>query len=114
MRDFAVVQVQKVRGGIVGFKNRQIFRAEMLIPLLPRQNCEEKREIRVVRVQQQQAAQIHHVVAGHRGKVGVELVVGLNEQAPIGIRKHAGKLAHQPIDFVPVTAIENDGQGEFA
>ena len=114
VRNFAVVQVQKVRRGIIGFKDRQVFRAEMLIPLLSRQNCEEKREIRVVRVQQQQAAQIHHVVAGHRSKVGVELVVGLNEQAPISIRKHARKLAHQPIDFVPVTAIENNGQRELA
>ena len=30
--DFAVVQVQEVRRAVVGFKNRQVFRAEMLIP----------------------------------------------------------------------------------
>ena len=37
---FAVVQVEVIRCAVVGFKNRQVFRVEMLIPSLARQNRE--------------------------------------------------------------------------
>ena len=99
VRHFAVVQIQEVGRAVVGFKHRQIFRAEVRVRLLARQDGEQKRQVGVVGVQQIQPAEVQRIVAGNGGEVGVELVVGLGEQIAVRIGEDAGELANELIEF---------------
>jgi hypothetical protein len=56
---------------VVGLKDREIFLPEMAISRLATVKGEEKREIRVVGVEQIQGTQVEDVVAGNRRKKGV-------------------------------------------
>ena len=97
--NFAVMQVQKVRRAVVGFKHGQVLRAEMRVRLLAGKDRKQKRQVGVVRVQQIQLAEVHRVVARHGGEIGVELVVGLREQIAVRVGEDAGKLGHELIEF---------------
>ena len=103
MGDLAVMQVQEVRRAVVRFERSKVLRAEMRVRLLARQDRKQKREVGVVRIQQIQLAKIQRVVAGHRGEVGVELVVGLDEEIAVGVGEDAGELAHELVKLRPST-----------
>src|SRR5882762_508357 len=60
----AVVEIQEVRGVVVGLEDREIFLPEMLIARLATVKGEQKREIRIVGVEQIQVTEIKDVVAG--------------------------------------------------
>ena len=79
MSDLAIVEVQKIGRGVVGFKRCEIFRAEVRVRLLAWQDGEEEREVRVIAVQQVQPAEVLSVIPGHCRKVSIQLVVGLSE-----------------------------------
>ena len=79
MGDLSVMQVQKIRGAVVGFEYGQVFGSEMGVRLLARKDGKEKRQVGVVCVQQIQLAQVECIVAGYSGEVRVELVVGLRK-----------------------------------
>ena len=114
VRHLAVMQVQKVRRAVVGFEHRKVLRAKMRVRLLARQDRKQKREVGVVRVQQIQLAEIERVVAGHRGEVGVELVVGLDEEIAVGIGEDASELAHELVKLGLRLPIQNDREREIA
>jgi hypothetical protein len=48
----AIVEIQEIRRVVIGLKNGEIFLPEMMVPGLARVEREEKRKVRVVRVQQ--------------------------------------------------------------
>ena len=114
MRDLAVMQVQKIWRGIVRLQHRQVLRAKVRVGLLSGQNREQKTQVGVVAVQQIQPAEVHRVVTGNRGKVGIELVVGFRKEIAVRIGEDAGELADQLIQLRFRVAIENDGQREVA
>ena len=89
MGHLAVVQVEEVRRGIVGFKHGKVFGAEMRVDLLAGQDRKEKRQVRIVGLSRYSLRRFERVVAGHRGEVGVELVVGLDEEAAVRIGEDA-------------------------
>ena len=57
VRHLAVMQIQEVRRGVVGFEHGQIFGAEVRIDFLARQDREQERQVGVIGVQQIQPAQ---------------------------------------------------------
>ena len=97
--NFAVMQVEKVRRAVVGFKRGQVLRTEMRVRLLAGQDRKQKGQVGIVCIQQVQLAEIHRIVAGDGGEISVELVVGFGEQIAIGVGEDAGELAHKLIEF---------------
>ena len=71
MSYFAVVQVEEIRRTVVRFERSEVFRAEMRVRLLARQDRKEKAQIGVVRIQQVQPAEIDGIVAWDSGEIGV-------------------------------------------
>ena len=114
MGDLAVMQVQEVRRAVVRFERSKVLRAEMRVRLLARQDRKQKREVGVVRIQQIQLAEIERVVAGHRGEVGVELVVGLDEEIAVGVGEDAGELSHELVKLGLCLPIQNNREREIA
>lgn len=93
------MQVEEVGRRIVGLEHRQIIRVQMRIALLAGEDSEKKRQVRAVGVQQIQRAQLLRIIAGHGGKVCIELVVRFGKEVPVRISKHAGELAHELVEF---------------
>ena len=58
MGNLAVMQVEKVRCAVVGFKNSKVFRTEMRIRLFAGQDRKQKRQVGIVRVQEIQFAEV--------------------------------------------------------
>ncbi len=114
MRDLAVVQVQEVRRAVVGFEHRQVLRAEMRVRLLARQDRKQKRQVGVVGVQQVQLAEIERIVAGNRGEVGVELVVGFENRLPSALVKTPVNSPTSWSKFRLSSAVQNNGEREVA
>jgi len=56
VRDFAVMQVQKVWRAVVGFERGQILRTEMIVRLFAGKDRKQKRQVGVICVQQIQPA----------------------------------------------------------
>src|ERR1700722_7969098 len=71
VRHVAVVEIQKIRRVVIGLEDREIFLPEMLIARLATVKGEEKREVRVVGVEQVQRTQVEDVVTWNRGEKGV-------------------------------------------
>ena len=98
MCDLTIVKVQEIGRGIVCLKRSEILHTEMRARFLARQNGEEKRNIRVIAVQQIKSAKVLSIVSRHRREVGIQLVVGLGEQIPVEVREDAAELPDQAID----------------
>src|SRR5271169_5484651 len=81
----AGMEVEIVRRAVVGFEHSQVLRTEMRVRLFAGKNRKKKRQIGVIRVQQIQLAKVQRIVAGHGGKVSVQLVVGFREQIAVGV-----------------------------
>lgn len=56
----------------------------MPVPCLAGMHCEQEGNVRIVRIEEEESAQIVPVVARHDGEVGVELVIGLREESAVG------------------------------
>ena len=106
------MQVQVIRCGIVGFKHREVLAVEMPVPCVAGVHRKQERNVRIVRVEQEQLAQIVPEVARHDSKVGVELVVGLREEAAVGTGKDPHHIGEDPIQSFLVVCIENDRERE--
>jgi hypothetical protein len=55
-----------------------------------------ERKVRIVRVEQEQLAQIVSLVARHDGEVGIELVVGLREETAVGAGEYTQHVGEDP------------------
>jgi hypothetical protein len=67
----AVVEIQVVGRVVICLQDGEIFLPKMEVARLATVKGEEKREIRVVGVEQIQGTQVEDVVAGYRRKKGV-------------------------------------------
>src|SRR3954470_17293320 len=85
----------------------------MPVPHLARMNRKQERNVRIVRVEQEQFAQIVPVVARHDGEVGVELVVGLREETAVGASEDPHHIGEDPIQSLLVACIEDDSEREL-
>src|SRR6266436_3154535 len=66
VRHVAVMEIQEVGRMVVGLQDGQILLPEMTVARLATVKGEEKREIRIVRIEQIQGTQVVGVVAGNR------------------------------------------------
>src|SRR5208282_5532426 len=73
MRNVASMQVEEVWRAVVGFDDCQVLRAEMRVCLFAGKDRKQKRQVGVVRVQEIQPAEVHCIVAWHRGEIGIQL-----------------------------------------
>ena len=62
------MQVEKVRGAVVGFDDCQVLRAEMRVRLFSGKDRKQKRQVGVIRVEQIPLAEVHRIVAGRVAK----------------------------------------------
>src|SRR5258708_1611189 len=108
------MEIEKVGCAIVRFKNGQVLGAQVLVPPVSLKDREQEREIRVVRIQKIQSAEIERVVSGYRGEVCVQLVVCFGNQAAVRIGEDARELTDQPLQLAAVAAVDDYGQGELA
>lgn len=67
-------KIEKVWCSVVRFEHGEIFGVQMRIVFLASEDRKEKPQVRVVRVQQIELSEVLRIVAGHRGKVRVELL----------------------------------------
>jgi len=84
----------------------------MPVPRLARIHRKQERNVRIVRVEDEQFAQIVPVIAGHDGKVGVELVVGLREEGAIGAGEYPYDIGEDSIQSLLFVRIEDDRERE--
>lgn len=110
MRNLAVMQVEIVGRGVVRLQNCKILRGKMWVRLLAWVNGEKKRQVGIVGVEQVHLAKVLGVVARNGRKQGIELVIGLCKERTVGVREHAGKLAHLLIDRLEVGTLQQDRQ----
>lgn len=73
--DVLMVQVEVIRGRLVGFEEGEIFAAEVPIRLLSCVNSEQKREVGVIRVEQVLSTQVERGVAGNGREECIQQVV---------------------------------------
>lgn len=52
----ALVQVQVVRCGVVGFEQRQVLAVKMLVPRFAEMDCEKERNVGIVGIEQEKLA----------------------------------------------------------
>ena len=112
--DVLVMEVQEIRRPVVGFKDGEILRAKMRVLAFSRVQPKEKREIRVVGVQEPQFSKIVRAVSGMDRQPCIELVVTLLHELGVMRGEHFETLRHGPPERQKVFVIENDGQRELA
>ena len=110
MGHIAVMEIQEVRGVVVGLKDREILLPEMAVARLATVKGEEKREIRIVGVEQIQGTQVEDVVAGNRREKGVQKVVFFFVELGIVDAEHFVEVGARPIHLGQVEVVNNDGQ----
>jgi len=77
MSHVPVVQVEEVGRVMVRFKDRKVFLVEMVILVLSTMQGEQKRIIRIIRVQKVHRTEIEDVIAGNGCEERIEKVVFL-------------------------------------
>src|ERR1700680_3455253 len=99
---------------VVGLKNREILLPEMEVARLATVKGEEKREIRIVGVEQIQGAQVENVVAGNRREKGVQKVVFFFIELRIVDAENFIEVGAGPVYFGHVQVVNHDGQRKLA
>ncbi len=110
MRDIAVVEIQEVRGVVVGFEDGEIFLPEMAIARLATVEGEQKREIGIVGVEQIQVAEIEGVVAGNRREKCVQEVVFLFVELGVVDAEDFVEFGARPVHLRQVEVVNHDGE----
>src|SRR5580658_2393101 len=75
---------------------------------------EEKREIRVVRVEQIQGTQVEDVVAGNRREKGVQEIIFFLVELGIVDAENFVEVGARPVHFGQVEVVNNNGQRKVA
>jgi hypothetical protein len=99
---------------VVGLQDREIFLPEMLIARLATVKREEKREIRIVGVEQVQGTQIECMVAGNRREKCVQKVVFFLVKLGVVDAKDFVKIGTCPVYLCQVKIVDHDGQRKLA
>ena len=112
--DIAVVEVQKVRGVVVGFEDGEILLPEMVVPRLATVKGEEKREIRIVGVEQIQESQVEDVIAGYRGEKRIQEVVFFFIELGVVNAEDFIEVGARPVHPGHVEVVNHDGERKLA
>src|SRR5208283_5283354 len=114
VRHIAVMEIQVVRRVVVGLKDRQILLPEMEVARLATVKGEEKREIRIVGVEQVQGTQVEDVVGGNRREEGVQEVGFFFIELCIVDAENLIEVGACPVHLGQVQVVNHDGEGELA
>src|ERR1700674_2482934 len=99
---------------VVGLKDREIFLPELAIPRLATAKGEEKREIRIVSIEQIQGTQVEDMVAGSRREKGVQKVVFFFVKLGIVNAENFVEVGARPVHLGHVEVVNHDGERELA
>ena len=110
VRHIAVMQVQKVWRVMIGFKDREVFLAEMPVARLTSVERKEKREIRVVGIEQIQITEVKVVVAGDCREKCIEKVVFFFIELRVMDAEHFVEFCARPVHLGRVEVIDDDGE----
>src|SRR5579862_5713191 len=103
-----VVQVKEVGRVMVRFKDRKVFLVEMAILVLSTMQSEQKRIIRIIRVQKEHRTEIEGVIARNSCEERIEKVVFLFVELRIMNAKHLVEFCARPIQLCQIAVIDND------
>ena len=112
--DVAVMEVQEVRGVVIGFEDREIFRAEMIIAPLATVEGKEKREIRIVRVEQIQETQVEGVVAGNGREESIQEVVFFLVELSVVDAEDFVEVGARPVHLRHVEVVDHNGERKLS
>ena len=114
VRDIAVMKVQEVRCVVVGLQDREILLPEMAIARLATVKGEEKREIRVVGVEQIQGTQVEDVIAGNRREKSVQEVVFFFVELGVMDAEDFVEVGAGAVHLGQIEVVNHDGQRKLA
>src|SRR5262249_12560550 len=106
--DILIMEIQKVRGSVVGFEDGQVFRPEMSVLGLSSLERKEKGEIRIVGIEEPQPAQVVGVVAGQNREPRVQLVVALFNELGVVRGEDFETLGDGALKAGTIAVIEHD------
>jgi hypothetical protein len=95
---------------VVGLQNREIFLTKMAIPRLATVKGEKEREIRVIRVEQIQGAQVEDVVARNRREKSVQEVIFFFVELGVMDAENFIEVGARPVYFSHVEVVNHDSQ----
>jgi hypothetical protein len=98
---------------VVRLKDSEILLPEMEVARLATVKGEEKREIRIVGVEQIQGTQVEDVVAGNRRKKGVQKVVFFFIELGIVNAENFIEVGARPVYLSHVEVVNHDSQREL-
>src|SRR5882762_9175967 len=99
---------------MVGFENREIFLTEMTVLVFATVQGEQKRIIRIIRVEEKHITEVEDVIAGNSSEERIQKVVFLFVQLRVVNAEHLVELSACPFHFRQVEVVYNDGQREIA
>src|SRR5258708_35354390 len=108
------MEIQEVRGVVVGLQDGEIFLAEMDVARLATVKGEKKREIRIVGVEQIQGTQVEGVVAGNRREKRVQEVVFFFIELGIVDAEYLIEVGTGTIHLGYVEVVDHNGEGKLA
>src|ERR1700686_3034193 len=77
MGSVLAMKIEVVRGAVVALKDRQILPLQVCVGRLSGMECEKKRIVRVIRIEDEHGTQIENIVAGDRREISAEKVIFL-------------------------------------
>src|ERR1700730_1077545 len=83
MRRVLIVEVEKIRRSVIGFKRRKVFGVQMLVPAFSRVQGEQEGVVGIIRVRQPQVAKVEVPISRHRRKERIQQVVAFLEQQTV-------------------------------
>ena len=92
------MQVQKIGCAVIRFKNRQVFRVQMLVPALSGVQREQEWVIGIVRVQQPQISEIEMAISWQGCEERIQKVVPLLKEQAVVHREDFVKLGTSLFD----------------
>src|SRR5262245_51913587 len=114
MSNVSMMQVEKVRGVVVGFEYCQILLFQMAILRFSGVESEQKRIVGVVGVGDRQAAQIEGGISGDRSQKSIQQVVTLVIELRVMNTEHLIEFGATRFHSGEVEVIHNDRQGKIA
>src|SRR5580692_5996131 len=114
MGHVSVVQVEEVGRVMIRFKDRKVFLVEMAILVVSTMQGEEKRIIRIVRVQKVHRTEIEDVIAGNGCEERIEKVVFLLVELRVVNTEYLVELCTCPFQLCQIAVVDNDGERKVA
>src|SRR5712691_13433907 len=108
------MKIEEVWRRVARFENGQVLLPQMTVFDLAGVLREEKRQVRVVRVQQPHVPEVVGVIAGHCGKEGVQQVVAFLDQHGVVRAEHSEALGGAAPELGAVEVIKNDRERKLA